>query len=195
MKFPSIPEPERYVGLYVYDFGTHVSVGYTAAELCVLRESRAYRHGMAYQIHRVNEAGGIELRGVHVERLTGQEAMCFLRAEAPAAQRDYDTLCAVAAACPLPCIVEMQLAKLQAFDPPHVTALAYAASATDVVAGWLSRYAGHTGDRVIGGIDAYATLIASEGERIASCQLPALLDYKDRPAQEILRSVHDPLQR
>lgn len=195
MKLPAIPEPERYAGLYLYDFGTHVSVGYTAAEVCVLRESAAYRHGMAYQVYRIDEGGAIELRGVHAERLIGQEAMCFLRADPAGARGDYDALCATAAACPLPCIVEMQLARLEAFDPPNVTALTYAVSATNVLAGWLSLNSGDPGDRVVGGMDAYATLVASEGERITSCQLPALLNYEDRPAQEVLRSVHNPLQR
>ena len=119
MKLPFIPEPERYVGLYVYDFGTHVSVGYTAAELCVLRENAAHRRGMASQIYRVSDGGGIELCGVRDERLTAKEAICFLRVEDPDAKRDYDAVCAAAAACPLPCVVQMQLARLQDFDPPR----------------------------------------------------------------------------
>ena len=195
MKLPFIPEPERYVGLYVYDFGTHVSVGYTAAELCVLRENTAHRRGTAYQIYRVGDAGTIELCGVRDERLTAREAICFLRVEGSDAQRDYDAVCAAAAACPLPCVVQMQLAQLQDFDPPHVTALSYDASATHIVAGWLSQHAGSPGDQVVAGVDSYGTLMTSEGERLRSCQLPALLDYEDRAVSDVLRSVHEPLQR
>ena len=195
MKLPSIPHPERYVGLFIYDFGAHVSVGYTAGEIRILRESRVHRHGTAYQIYRADERGGLELRGVLDERLTETEAMCFLRADRAAARRDYDALCAAAAVNPLSCAVEMQLATLEAFDPPHVTALTYPAAATAVLAGWLTQHSGDPGDRVLGRMNAHATLLGAKGERIASCRLPALLDYNDRPADDVLRAVHEPLQR
>ena len=48
LELPPIHNPQRYGGLYVYDFGTHVSVGYTVAELRVLRESDVHRGGTAY---------------------------------------------------------------------------------------------------------------------------------------------------
>ncbi len=195
MKIPPIPHPERYAGLYVYDFGTHVSVGYTAAEIRVLRESDAHRRGTAYEIYRATDSGGLELQGVPDERLTGREAMCFLRADGVAAQQDYDATRAAAKRNPLPCAVDLQLAKLYSFEPPYVTALSYAASATTPMAGWLTQYTGNMGDRVVGGTDVCATLAGSGGVRIASCQLPTLLDYHDRPAEDVLRTVHKPLQR
>ena len=63
MKLPPLSHPERYVGLYVYDFKTHVSVGYTGVEIRYLRESAEFREGTAYEIYRVTEEGGLELRG------------------------------------------------------------------------------------------------------------------------------------
>jgi hypothetical protein len=51
------------------------------------------------------------------------------------------------------------------------------------------------GDRVVGGIDVHATLAHSDGARIASCRLPALFDYTDRCAEEVLQSVDSALQR
>lgn len=195
MRLPPIPHSERYVGLYVYDFGTHVSVGYTAQEVRVLRESEAHRDGTAYHIYRVSDTGGFELQGVLDERLTAQEAMCFLRADGAAARRDYHALREAADGDPVPCAVEMQLAKLYTFDPPHVTALLYPAAATIAMAGWLTRHAADVGDRVVGGINVHATVMSSDGVRIASCQVPALLDYRDRSAEDVLRTVQEPLQR
>ncbi len=195
MKLPPIPHPQRYVGLYVYDFGKHVSVGYTAAEILTLHGSKTHARGTAYEICRVTDRGGLELRGIRDERLSGFEAMCFLRAEAPAARRDYDAIDAAAKSNPLPCSVEMQLAKLRAFDPPHMTALSYSAAATTVMAGWLTVHAPDAGDRVIGGVDTYDTLAGSDGVRIASCQLPTLIDYTDRPIEDLLRTIDRPLQR
>jgi len=195
MKLPPIPYPQRYIGLYVYDFGARVSVGYTAGEIRVLRESDEHRDGTAYEVYRACESGGLELRGVLDWRLTAREAMCFLRADQAAARTDYELLRRVSERDPVPCAVEMQLARLDAFEPPHVTALSYAAAATSALAAWLAQHARQLGDRVTCGIDVHATLAHSDGVRIVSCRLPALLDYSDRPAEEVLRSVHDPLQR
>ena len=195
MRIPPISNPERYVGLYVYDFETHVSVGYTALEIRYLRESETYRGGTAYQIYRVTETGGLELRGASDERLTAREAICFLRADAAAARRDYDSLRQLAEQTPLPCAVTLQLAKNATYDPPNVTALLYPASATTAIANWLehSNFAG--GDRVVAGIDVHAEMANIDTARIDSCQLPSLIDYTDRPAEEVLRRVHQPLQR
>jgi len=195
MKIPPIPHPERYAGLYIYDFGTHVSVGYTVAEIRVLRESDAHRRGTAYEIYRATDRGGLELRGVLDERLTGREAMCFLRADGGAAQQDYDATRAAAKRNPLPCVVDLELAKLYSFEPPYVTALSYAASATTPMAGWLTQHVGNMGDRVVGGTDVHARMTGSDGVRIASCRLPTLIDYRDRSAEDVLRTVDKPLQR
>jgi hypothetical protein len=195
MKLPPIPHPHRYVGLYVYDFGARVSVGYTAGEIRVLRESNKHRGGTAYEIYRACAGGALELRGVLDWRLTAREAMCFLRADQAVARTDYELLCRASERDPVPCAVEMQLARLDAFELPHVTTLSYAAAATTALAAWLAQHADEVGDQVVCGIDVHATWANSDGVRIVSCRLPALLDYSDRPAEEVLRSVHDPLQR
>ena len=195
MKLPPIPHPEHYVGLYVYDFETHVSVGYTALEVRYLRESEDYRRGTAYHIYRVTEAGGLELRGAPDEQLTAREAICFLRADAAAARRDYAALRQLAEQTPLPCAVTLQLAKNVSYDPPHVTALLYPASATTGIADWLKHGNCAGGDRVIAGIDVHMEMAGMNAAQLDSCQLPSLVDYTDRPAEEVLRRIHEPLQR
>lgn len=195
MKLPAVHHPERYAGLYVYDFGTHVAVGYTAAEIFILRQSKAHQNGTAYHIYRVTAEGGFELRGVLDERLTAREAICFLRTRESAAKRDYDDLHAAAQDSPLPCAVELHLAHVDEFDPPHLTAVCYAASATTAVADWLGRNAPAVGDRVVGGIDAYSALAGRLDGQVTSCTLPSLLDYIDRPTDEVLRTVDRAIQR
>lgn len=195
MQLPALPQPQQYVGLFAFDFGTHVSVGYTAGEICVLRNSKEHRGGIAYQVYRVDDDGSIELRGADDTRLSAQEAMCFLRADEVAARRDYEAIRRAAEHDPMPCAVDLELATLAAFTPPHVAGLSYPAPATTLIAGWLTRNAPDAGDRVVGGIDAYTTLVGSQGTRIASCQLRAKMDYKDRSPEEVLRTIHDPLQR
>ena len=192
---PPIHNPQRYGGLYVYDFGDHVSLGYTAAEIRVLRESAAHGGGTAYEIYRVDESGAMELRGVLDDRLTRRESLCLLRHDGADARRDYDALRKASDSEPIGCPVEMQLAKLYAFDPPHVTALSYISSATSVVAGWLLRHAPNAGDEVACGSDEHARLAASDGVRIASCELRTKTDFGDRSAEEVLAQVDRALQR
>lgn len=192
---PPIREPQRYAGLYVYDFGTHVCVGYTAAEIRILREAESHRDGTAYEIYRVSESGAIELRGVRDERLSEREAVCLLRADGVDARRDYDTLRKAGERHPVACVVELQLAKLYEFDPPHVTALCYPASATSHVANWLLTHAPNAGDRVLCGIDVHAQLAASDGVHIDSCSIATKPDFRDRSAEEVFATIDKALQR
>ena len=194
MNLPPIPHPERYVGLYIYDFQTHVSVGFTAAEVRHLRESQDYRDGTAYEIYRVTENGGLELRGVLDQRLVAKEALCFLRHEAGEARKDYDALRRAADDTPLPCAVTAMLARVYSFDPPDTTALVYDASASHVVSGWLREIGFAGGDRVVGGIDVHAELMG-DAVQITSCRLASLIDYEDRSWEDVRRSIDRPLQR
>jgi len=194
MHLPAIPHPERYAGLYIYDFKTHVSVGFTAAEVRYLRESQHYRDGTAYEIYRVTENGGLELRGALDQRLVAKEALCFLRRDAAEARKDYDKLRRAADDAPLPCAVTAMLARVYAFDPPDTTALVYDASASHVVSGWLREACFAGGDRVVGGIDVHAQLIG-DAVQITSCRLASLISYEDRSWEEVRRTVDRPLQR
>jgi hypothetical protein len=195
MNLPPIADPERYAGLYVYDFGTHTAVGYTSSEVRILRESKEYRHGTAYEIYRVSEDGEFELRGVLDHRLSAREALCFLRADEAAARGDYEALRQAADQTPVPAAVELQLARVRAFSPPHVTAMLYAASASSVVANWLTQTGFAGGDRAIGGMDVYVELTSSDRAPISACTLPALMSYRNRPAEEVVSAVKKPLQR
>ena len=195
LQLPPIHNPQRYAGLYVYDFGTHVCVGYTAAEIQILREAEAHRDGTAYEIYRVSESGAIELRGVRDELLSEREAVCLLRADGVDARRDYDTLRKAGERHPVACVVELQLAKLYAFDPPHVTALCYPAPATSHVAGWLLTHVPDAGDRVLCGIDLHAQLAASDGVRIDSCSITTEPGFGDRSPEEVLATIDKAIQR
>jgi hypothetical protein len=195
MHLPPIADPQQYVGLYVYDFKTHVAIGYTAHEVRILRESARFRDGTAYEIYRVSEQGGFELRGALDEGLVRREAICFLRHDAAEARADFDQLRAAADRRPVPAAVEMTLTKVYEFDPPHVTALTYPAASSLAVSGWLTGIGFDGGDRVIGGTDVQATLAGVAGLTIDSCRLRALLDYEDRSAEEVLASVENAMQR
>ncbi len=192
---PPIPSPHRYAGLYVYDFGGHVSVGYTAREIQVLRESPAHRDGQAYEIYRVDDRGAIELRGVLNDRLTAREAICFLRQDPHHARRDFDRIRTINEAFPFPCPVELQLARTGSFDPPNLTSLTFASASSTAVSRWLAQHAADLGDRVEGGINVCSQLGSTRTDRLDGCRLSAERGLDDRPADEVLRTTHLPIQR
>ncbi|UCF32507.1 MAG: hypothetical protein JSV78_09240 [Phycisphaerales bacterium] len=195
LKLPAIKDPERYVGLFVYDFGSHTSVGYTAGEISILRSSTEHAAGTAYQIYRVHEYGGLELRGVMDERLLAPEAMCFLRDDPATARGDFDFLRQAARTTPIPCLAQIELARLYSFKPPQVTALLYPAASSPVVGQWLNRVAFSGGDFVYGGLDVHLQYASADGIRIASEELNADLDYHDRAAEAVLAAVDHAFQR
>ncbi|KPL19897.1 MAG: hypothetical protein AMJ75_12465 [Phycisphaerae bacterium SM1_79] len=60
MKLPELEKPEEYVGLYIFDFGDHVGVGFTAEEVAELLESEKYKDGKVYKIHRAYPDGRLD---------------------------------------------------------------------------------------------------------------------------------------
>ena len=135
------------------------------------------------------------MRGVVGDRLMAQEAMGFLRGDAEAARRDYETLESVAAEHPAPCRVDVHREKLDAFTPPYATILMYPVAASTVLSDWLTKHAPNLGDRVVGGLDLMAASQPDERARATSCSLPAMMDYADRPAPIVLEAVEEPIQR
>ena len=61
MELPKLQKPDKYIGLYIFDFGDHCAVGFTAPEIAELLESETYRHGKVYKIHRAYPNGTLEL--------------------------------------------------------------------------------------------------------------------------------------
>ncbi len=195
MHLPGLDNPHRYVGLFVYDFKTHVAVGYTSQEVRYLRESKEHQDGTAYEIYRANDQGGLELRGAMDERLTSKEAMCFLREDGDAARHDYDQIRKLSERHPLPARVELQLIKHDEFELEHMAVLIYDATSTNAISSWLGSVDFAGGDQVLGGIDVYAKLVAVEGLRVDTCNLPSLLNYTDRTKEQVLDSVSLAVQR
>jgi len=193
MKLPAVSNPTRYTGLYVYDFGDHASIGYTAAEVRILQESREYRSGTAYEIYRVNEFGGFELRGATVQRLAAMDTVVRLHRRGADARRDYESLRGHAEGDPIPAPVELHLARAYAFDPPDVVAMLFPQASASAVAAWLHGLPGPVD--IDAGPSAYARYVQTSGMRVASCALRAALDYVERPAEVVLGAVDQPCQR
>lgn len=194
MKLPKLDNPPAYAGLYVFDFGDSVAVGYTAAEIAVLLESEKYRQGKAYKIHRAYPDGGMELRGVTGERFQLETGMFFCSSNPERAATDFAELAKLAGSHPLPCRAKLQRAELPGSNYPHAVGIIYPAEFDDEMARWMldRDYAG--GEIVDAGAghvaDWYAR--AQVAERV---QLWGTPDKTSRTPEEIFASVGKPVQR
>jgi hypothetical protein len=191
MNLPRLERPERYAGLYVCNFGDHVSVGYTAEELRVLWESSRYADMKAFRIHRAAADGTLELVGVTRESMDGQDALLFFRSSAQSARADYTAL--IDSEAP-PCRVRLELARLEGETAVHVTVVAFDAIATHEVSAWLNRIGFQGGDTVEGGMGALSRFRAAEPMIIVSRE-PAFDRGESRPEDEVLASTHLAVQR
>jgi hypothetical protein len=194
MKLPRLDNPPAYQGLYVFDFGGSVAVGYTAAEVAVLLDSEAHRDGKVYKIHRAYPDGTMELRGVPASRFLLETGMFFCSADPARARADFDALSRLAAEHPAPSRAKLQLATLPGANYPHAVGLIYPAEHDDEWAAWMLARGFDGGEIVEAGAghvaDWYAR--AQVSDRI---QLGGALDKADRTREEILASVGRPVQR
>ncbi len=194
MKIPAMDLPERYAGLYVFDFGGQVAVGYTADEIAVLLETERYRDGKVYRIHRAWPDGTMELAGVPRERFDLEDGLLFYRDDEEATRADFESLCRSAEQTPPPCRLKVQTARLAGASHPYLTAAIFPAEFTHEVAGWLERIGFNGGDFVEGGPSQVTGYYESEPVVLERRQLwPA--QGLSRPAEEVLASTHLAVQR
>lgn len=195
MELPKLQTPEKYTGLYIFDFGEQVAVGYTAREIAVLLESDRYRHGKAYRIHRAAPDGTMELKGVARERFETEDGLFFYRSSEEAAREDFDDLAALANETPPPCRTKAVLARIGTDPARHVSAIIFPAEYTDDVAHWLNEadYAG--GDVVEGGISQVTQFADPDVQTLETRQFWPAAEDESRPAEEVLASTDQLIQR
>ena len=192
---PRLDDPVRYAGLYVFDFGDSVAVGYTAAEIAVLLESETYADGKAYKIHRAYPDGRLELKGVPAPRFRMEDGFFFYRSTPSAARGDFDELKRLADATPPPCRCKLHLATMPGATAPNVVALIYPAEYADEMSAWLERIGYAGGDLVEGGISQVTGYYESRATRLDQHQMWGTLDGTSRPADEVLATTHVAVQR
>jgi hypothetical protein len=197
MKLPDLEKPDRYCGLYVFDFGDWTAVGYTAEEIALLLESDQYRDGKVYKIVRANPDGTLELRGVSGTRFRAESGLFFNRAALNTARADFAELRRLASTEPPPCRASLQLAE----RPPagavarYVTALIYPAEYEDELGRWLldANYQG--GDLAEGGISHVTNYYAEAPRILERAQLWSRSAIPSRSADEVFASLRRAVQR
>jgi len=193
MKLPKLQKPDKYVGLYIFDFGDHVGVGFTAEEVAELLESEKYKDGKVYKIHRAYPDGRLELKGVPAERFQLEAGMFFYSNDLETATRDFKQLFNLAVRSSPPCRAKLHLAKHA--DDKFVVALIYPAEYDDEVSAWLLEGEYKTSGAAEGGTGAVQRYYDYKPEILERQQLFGQSKFESRTGQELLTSLKLAVQR
>lgn len=152
MKLPQVKQADRYIGLYVVDFGQHCAVGFAAEEVAELLDSDAGRDVQVYRIHNAYPDGRLELIGVRREMFELEAGMFFYARDEKNAAEDFARLCALAEQMPSPSRAKVHLSADEQCG--FVTALIYPAEYDAAFSRWLLDIGYRTQGAVEGGTPA-----------------------------------------
>ena len=193
MKLPELQKPDKYVGLYIFDFGDHVGVGFTAEEVAELLESEKYKDGKVYKIHKAYSNGKLELKGVLAETFQLEAGMFFYSADLKTATGDFEHLVNLAVRSAPPCRAKVHLAKYN--DTKFVVALIYPAEYDDEVSSWLVDSDYKTTGAAEGGIGAVQRYYDYEPKILDRHQLFGKSESISRTGENLLACLKLAAQR
>lgn len=193
MKLPKLEKPEKYVGLYIFDFGDHVGTGFTAQEVAELLESEKYKNRKVYKIHKAYPDGRLELKGIPAEIFQLEAGMFFYSNDLDTTRQDFKALVDLAVRAAPPCRAKVHLAKYS--DDKCAVALIYPAEYDDEVSSWLldSRY--RTTGAAEGGINTVQRYYDQSPKILERHQLFGKTETISRTGQELLAAVKVAVQR
>ena len=193
MKLPQLDKPDRYTGLYIFDFGDHAGVGFTAEEVAELLESERYRDGKVYKIHRAYPDGRLELKGVPAGTFQLESGMVFYSTTVEAARADFKRLVAAAIQATPPCRAKVHLARYR--DEKFATAILYPAEYEDDVSAWLTERQYQTSGPAEGGVGAIEQYYLQAPEILERHQLFGTAEAVSRTGDDLLLSLRQAVQR
>jgi hypothetical protein len=193
MRLPELRKPEKYVGLYVFDFGDHAGVGFTAEEVAELLESEKYKDGKVYKIHRAYPDGRLELKGVLAETFQLEAGMFFYSNDLETSRKDFKALVNLAVKAAPPCRAKVHLGRYN--DNEFVVALVYPAEYDAEVSSWLLDGRYKTAGVAEGGVSAVQRYYDRQAEILDRHQLFGKSESISRTGTELLASVKLAVQR
>jgi len=216
MELPKLQKPDNYVGLYMFDFGDHASVGFTAEEVAELLESEKYKDCKVYKIHKAYPDGKLELKGVPAHTFQLEAGMFFYSANLETANRDFKQLvnpvrksarrlagsysrCLISNGVNLavqaapPCRAKVHLAKYS--DDKFVVALIYPAEYDDEVSLWLLGGDYKTAGAAEGGTGAAQRYYDQKPQILERHQLFGKFVFENRTGEQLLASIKLAVQR
>jgi len=193
MKLPELKNTEKYVGLYIFDFGGHTGVGFTAEEVAELLESQKYKDAKLYKIHRAYPDGRLELKGIRAEIFQLEAGMLFYSTDLETAKRNFKELVNLAVRASPPARAKVHLAKYS--DDKFAVALIYPAEYDDEVGSWLLDAEYKTSGAAEGGIGAVQRYYNARPQILDRHQLFGKSALQSRTGEELLASVKLAVQR
>lgn len=193
VKLPQIENTNKYVGLYVVDFGDHSGVGFTAEEVAELLDSERFRDIKVYKIYRALPDGRLELKGVPQSTFELESGMFFYAADEQAAQADFERLVAVAESNAPPGRAKVHLARLG--ERKYVVALVYPAEHDDQFSRWLLDTGYRTAGPAEGGTGAVQKYYDAQWQVLRREQLFGDSAVRSRTGEELLAAVGNAVQR
>jgi len=193
MELPKLQKPDRYVGLYIFDFGDHVGVGFTAREIAELLESEKYAKGKVYKIHNAFPDGRLELKGVPAQTFHLEAGMFFYSDELDTANKDFKQLVNLAVRSAPPCRAKVHLAQYS--KDKYAVALIYPAEYDEETSSWLLEGKYKTEGSAEGGIEAVKRYYDYKPKVLDRHQLFSKDIYQSRTGRDLLAGVKLPVQR
>ena len=193
MKLPELEKPEKYTGLYIFDFGDHAGVGFTAEEIAELLESEKYKDGKVYKIHRAYPDGRLELKGVPATTFGLEAGMFFYSSDLDAGRRDFKSLVNLAVRSAPPCRAKVHLAKFG--DEEFALSLMYPAEYDAEVSSWLLAGGYKAAGAAEGGVGAVQRYYDRQPEILERHQLFGQSESISRTGVELLASLKLAVQR
>ncbi len=193
MKLPKLEKPDRYQGLYVFDFGDHVGVGFTAEEVAELLDSERYKEGKVYKIHRAYPDGRLELRGVPTAKFHLEAGMLFYSTDEATARVDFKRLVDLAVRSAPPCRAKVHLAEYA--RDKFAVAVIYPAERDDEMSSWMLEGEFRTAGPAEGGVGAVERYYRDRPEILDQHQFFETGENVSRTGEELLASVARVVQR
>jgi hypothetical protein len=193
MKLPKLENPERYQGLYVFDFGDHAGVGFTAEEVAELLDSERYKDGKVYKIQRAFPDGRMELRAVPSAHFQLEAGMFFYAPDEETVRRDFQRLVNLAVRSAPPCRAKVELVRYA--EGKFAVARIYPAERDEEVSAWLLEGDYRTAGPAEGGIGAVERYYRDQPQILETHQLFGAGETVSRTGQELLESVALAVQR
>ena len=193
MKLPKLQNSEKYVGLYIFDFGDNTGVGFTAQEVAELLEREKYRDSKVYKIHRAYPDGRLELKAVLPRIFQLEAGLFFYSGDIETARGDFKKLVNLALKSTPPCRAKAHLAKYN--NDKFAVALIYPAEYDDEISSWLSDGEYKTSGAAEGGIEAAQRYYDVKPEILERHQLFGKSEPVSRTGEELLDSTKIAVQR
>jgi hypothetical protein len=194
-KLPALSDPVRYAGLYIFDFGDHVSVGYTAEEIEFLLDDPKYADGAVYKIYRAHPDGTLEIRSIEPLGWGSWTGMVFRFADRAHADEGFEHFKKLSEEIQPPEDFEIVLVELKGEDFPFAVVMRYKQEFEDELARWMIKISYSLGHDVEGGRSSVDAVLKI-GTEVLRDQIGAGNDFRrSRSRTTVLESVDRIIQR